>query len=492
MSEDVSVSVAGWSLLWRFGAGYLLLIACQWLSLFLDQTLYASYVVNGLIQWLTIGALVWRWRRSESESRFRWALIITALICAHFSNDINLIEVARGSYPLARGSALSLEAAGGILFIFACTATFRSRTQRITSVIDGVMTVTLVALSFERVFSAITPAGSNNPEAVYELIEMVDAMNVFTFLCACLRLLGVQKGSSKHFFFAMALSLIARVVVTAIRNRLLITQPSHYLELLLSPGAIVLGIACLAPLPKWLSSYRPNLQLTYMTESLSPFLLGLGLLGISYSLRIIHPWLCLVGVSVAIVGYALRNVVTQTAQLSTEQSLRSLQAELQGMVITDPLTGVSNRRGFDEVLERDGSVARREEQPLSVLMIDIDHFKEYNDNFGHAKGDECLRTVARLLAGTLRRPSDFFARFGGEEFAAVLPNTPLEGARVVAKRMNHVIWEADIPHVTVVPSKVTVSIGAAQLDDSASLQDLLHRADVQLYEAKLKGRNRYA
>jgi len=494
VSNHAKVSAARLPLVGLCGLAYLVLMALDGLSLFLDQKHgeYANYIIFGLIEWLTIGALVWRWRQSGSTTRFRWGLIIAAVFCAHLTNDINFVEAVRGSYPLAHGIGLSIEATGGALFVLACTATFRSRTQRITSVIDGVMTVTLVALFFEQVFSLVTPAGSSDPAAVHKLIDMVDALNVFTLLCACLRLIGAQKDSNKHFFFVTAMSVIVRGVAAATRNRLILIHPVLYMELLRTPGSIALGLLCLASLPKMLSSYQPNPKVAYVTESLSPFLLGLGLLGISYSLSTSHPWLYLVGVSVAIVGYAFRNVVTQTAQLSMEQSLRNLQEQLQGMVITDPLTGVSNRRGFDEALEHGWATARREGHPLSVLMIDVDHFKKYNDNFGHSMGDECLRTVARLLAGALRRPTDFFARFGGEEFAAILPNTPLEGAYIVAKRMNRVICEADIRHVTDFPSKVTVSIGAAQLDGDATMQDLLHRADTQLYQAKARGRNRYA
>lgn len=494
MSNHTKMSAAKLPLVARFGAGYLVLLILDGVSLFIGQEhgIYASYIIFGLIQWLTIGALVWRRWQPGSTRRFRWALIIAAVFCAQLTNDINLFEAVRGSYPMAQGIGLSIEATGGALFVLACTATFRSRTQRITSAIDGIMTITLVVLSFEQVFSVVTPGGSSNPSAVHKLIDMVDALNIFTLLCACLRLVGAQKDANKHFFFVVAISVMVRAVAATAHNRLLLLHPILYLELLRTPGSIALGLLCLAPLPKALSSYQPNPKVAYVTESLSPFLLGLGLLGISYSLSDSHPRLYLVGVSVAIVGYAFRNVVTQAAQLSMEQSLRKLQEQLQGMVITAPLTGVSNRRGFEEALEHGWATARREGQPLSVLMIDIDHFKKYNDSFGHSMGDECLRTAARLLAGALRRPTDFFARFGGEEFAAVLPNTSLEGAYVVAKRMNRVIWEADIRHVVDFSSKVTVSIGAAQLDGDATMQDLLHRADIQLYQAKARGRNRYA
>jgi len=158
----------------------------------------------------------------------------------------------------------------------------------------------------------------------------------------------------------------------------------------------------------------------------------------------------------------------------------------------DGLTGIANRRAFDEALRREWSRAKRSDSPLSVLMIDIDYFKRYNDTMGHAAGDECLKTIALSIKKSLTRPSDLVSRNGGEEFVCILPDTDERGAIHTAKRIQEAIRGLGIPHPSSeVGEFVTVSIGCAstsQIDaDSATL---LEMADKALYRAKQLGRNR--
>ncbi len=164
------------------------------------------------------------------------------------------------------------------------------------------------------------------------------------------------------------------------------------------------------------------------------------------------------------------------------------------LVLFDDLTKIPNRRYGDRFLEREWKRAIREQIPLSLLMVDIDCFKLYNDYYGHQKGDECLQKIAQILSTTLRRPTDFVARYGGEEFLIVLPNTNVEGAEVVAQSIHRKLIEQPIPHhLSPVSPYQTVSMGIAvtipQLNQSS--HSLLLRADQALYRAKALGRNRY-
>jgi len=175
------------------------------------------------------------------------------------------------------------------------------------------------------------------------------------------------------------------------------------------------------------------------------------------------------------------------------EALEEANRKLHSQARMDGLTGIANRRYLEETLQREWGRARRHSEPLSLIVIDIDHFKEYNDVHGHLKGDDCLRQVVEVIAGCLARATDFVARYGGEEFVAVLPNTETAGARIVAGQMINAVVARAIAHgASKVCQHVTVSAGVAGTDtfDSANAAtELLNAADTALYQAKRSGRN---
>ncbi|MBW7861773.1 MAG: diguanylate cyclase [Rhodocyclaceae bacterium] len=169
--------------------------------------------------------------------------------------------------------------------------------------------------------------------------------------------------------------------------------------------------------------------------------------------------------------------------------------ELTRLSAADGLTGIANRRCYDETLLREWRRSVRERTPISLLVADVDHFKQYNDGYGHQLGDDCLRDVARVLEGCLRRPTDLVARYGGEEFAAILPQTDAAGARRVAEAMRAGVEAACLPHEFSSTGRiVTVSVGVATAvpdrEDEDGYRQLLSLADRALYAAKRAGRNR--
>ena len=165
-------------------------------------------------------------------------------------------------------------------------------------------------------------------------------------------------------------------------------------------------------------------------------------------------------------------------------SYKSSQVELEHFVTTDRLTGVGNRRAFDQLTELEASLAKRYGVPVSIIMLDIDHFKRINDTYGHAVGDTVLIGVTRRITARLR-DTDSIARWGGEEFAVVTPCTPISGAEVLADAMRRVV--ADEPFGIV--GRVTVSLGVAQLSPEETAAQWVSRADRVMYEAKRSGRN---
>lgn len=167
---------------------------------------------------------------------------------------------------------------------------------------------------------------------------------------------------------------------------------------------------------------------------------------------------------------------------------------LQELAHTDKLTGLANRRRFDEMLEHELHRAQRAGTPLALVLLDVDFFKKYNDRYGHLAGDACLQAVARVLASRVNRNRDLPARYGGEEFAVVLPNTDLDGAMAVAERLRHDIEGLQLPHQDSPCGVVTASLGVAaltsELDAVQDAAGLVTRADRHLYQAKHAGRNR--
>ncbi len=176
------------------------------------------------------------------------------------------------------------------------------------------------------------------------------------------------------------------------------------------------------------------------------------------------------------------------------QELSQVNHELKQLSELDGLTGIANRRRFDDYFEREFRRAIRENSELSLLLMDVDNFKSYNDYYGHQAGDDCLQQIASEAGSALKRPADLFARYGGEEFVAVLPNTPGEGAQFVATTLLKAVENLQIPHAkSPTAPVVTISIGYATLNtsrlDNINSKTLIEYADKALYQAKTSGRN---
>ncbi|HEX4972046.1 MAG TPA: GGDEF domain-containing protein [Steroidobacteraceae bacterium] len=176
-------------------------------------------------------------------------------------------------------------------------------------------------------------------------------------------------------------------------------------------------------------------------------------------------------------------------------ALETANRRLKHLVGVDALTGIANRRHFDRALEREIRRARRDAQPLSLVFLDLDQFKLFNDSYGHTRGDEVLRRVAQTLDETFRRGGDLVARYGGEEFAVVLPGVDGRRAGLYAERLRRRIWRLAIPYnASQLTDRVTISGGVATICPPATVDpdELLFAADKALYRAKCLGRNRIA
>ncbi|GLK88046.1 sensor domain-containing diguanylate cyclase [Pseudomonas turukhanskensis] len=185
-----------------------------------------------------------------------------------------------------------------------------------------------------------------------------------------------------------------------------------------------------------------------------------------------------------------RELEQRVAQRTEE--LQVLNTKLETLSLTDALTGIANRRHFDDVLTLEWARATRIGSPLALAIMDVDWFKLYNDHYGHPAGDACLRQIAQTLASTVSRSSDLVARYGGEEFVFLAPMTDPAGAQAMARKVVQAVAALNLPHAYSPIGHVTVSVGVVSLEPGAdnSMQALLQFADAALYEAKKQGRNR--
>ena len=210
-------------------------------------------------------------------------------------------------------------------------------------------------------------------------------------------------------------------------------------------------------------------------------LIGLGLVGVGFGAARVRA---------ARAKARERELKQQVAERTVQ--LEEANTKLQQLSELDPLTGIANRRRFEETLEREWRRASRDNRPLSLVMIDIDYFKDYNDAYGHQLGDECLRRVATEIREAITRPGDLVARYGGEEFAAILPSTPAKGAFAVAELLRVRVERMGTRHLKSPIGVVTISLGVASMTpgESFAKETLLAAADGALYAAKRAGRNR--
>jgi len=181
------------------------------------------------------------------------------------------------------------------------------------------------------------------------------------------------------------------------------------------------------------------------------------------------------------------------ARVRTHLDLKIARDALERMALVDGLTGIANRRRFDSALQSEWRRAARSGHPLTLVLLDVDHFKEFNDAYGHVRGDQCLRAVASILAAECRRPADLVARYGGEEFALVLPETTASGAREFLLSLLASIRDLEIPGAEPEPvARVSLSGGALTLVPGVAgkATDALRETDQFLYEAKAAGRRR--
>lgn len=315
---------------------------------------------------------------------------------------------------------------------------------------------------------------------------MFDIENAFIALFALTRFYASSNGSRRAFFSSLTVFAFAYLLVASYINHSDQTVGFGVMtDVIIGIPFILLFLAALrsGKLGQGRPWTRPLPALERIVRAGSPLMLPAMLLVVSGLLVTHTPALAVAGFVVALLGYGLRNVLVQVHG-DTERD------RLDELTRTDQLTGLPNRRHFDEALQREWNRGRRADTGLAVLMIDIDHFKLLNDGLGHQVGDLRLRAVARAIARCAARAEDLVARYGGEEFVAVLPSISTEEAKAVAEAMRETVAAQCL--VTPAPGEiVTISVGLGWVSrvDTDEPGELIAAADAALYDAKRAGRN---
>lgn len=370
----------------------------------------------------------------------------------------------------------------GVPLIFALASPAGEKWQ--VRLVDAALATALGYLYYIHVGKLISQ--SRTPfETVDALQLMFDIENLFIAAFATIRFL-VRTRQRAPFFRAMTVYAVVYMLCAGYINHYQsATAYGGWSDLLVDLPFMVLAWHAVG------EPYRQGLgaaggaRAPRIVRAGGPLLIPATLLTVSVLLVSYDPIIAISGCVAASLGYGLRTMLVQLRNFEEQDELARLSH-------VDALTGIANRRRFDEVLAREWARRRESPEPLALLMVDIDHFKQLNDQFGHAVGDQHLRTVAAVLSGCARRDSDLVARYGGEEFAAILTGIDPQDAGMIAERMRASVEALGLPSGTG-EGVVTISIGVActqALDTEVAV--FVSAADTALYDAKHSGRNRVA
>ncbi|EKT4092198.1 MULTISPECIES: GGDEF domain-containing protein [Stenotrophomonas] len=424
---------------------------------------------------LAAGACLWRARRDRAA--LGWRATALALLLWAGGMASNMVDaLGAGRADITPQASLFLYVLYGVPLVFILA---RARRERMSiSLIDAAMAALLGVLFFVHTRS-FADRVEIDPLALVSMQRMFDIQNLCIAGFAVVRWLAVDVPERRSFFRALALYALAYLLVAYYINHYTSEDSfGAYNDLLIDLPFLLLALLALSHTP--LPAALPHPRLARTVQAAGPMILPLLLLVVG-TLVVDHARpLAVSGFVVATLGFGVRSILLQV-------DLMERQASLDQLARQDGLTGVANRREFDALLLAEWNRARRSGTELALLLVDIDHFKAFNDQHGHPAGDRCLQAVAAVLKVIAGRGGDSVARYGGEEFAVIVPASPLSGVLALAERLREAVEGLPLPE-----GRVSISIGVGYLHPPAlaSAGQLLADADAGLYAAKRAGRNR--
>lgn len=363
--------------------------------------------------------------------------------------------------------------------------------------LDAIQGLALVYLADIALFGALPFSGAaRHPLSTTTMVYAFDIEHCALALFATARLLvSPRRSAERRFFTILTAFLWGYAICSGIYDQIeTVKDDAGIWDALIDIPLAGIGLAALYIPDGAAGVTRKTRRLSSaLIDNARPGLLGLSLVAVSVWIGTAqsHNLVAIAGIVGAFVLYGIRAAILQHRFSQTEGALERARERLEQLVLQDGLTGIANRRCFDQRLHLEWARARRTGAPLSLLLIDIDHFKKLNDTYGHLTGDESLTQVAQTLQAVLSRPGDLLARYGGEEFVALLPETDEVGAQSVAEQLQRMLSET--PPIADIERQVSISIGGTTWipqEHRSTAEHIVMTADRALYLAKQNGRDR--
>ena len=386
----------------------------------------------------------------------------------------------------------------GAPILLVISSQVHDRRHWIYTALDGILVTLATYLTYALIFS--TPPFVEEAVDPMPVSRLVATYNIENLVLACgatLRLLAYRHAPEQRAFYAvLTLFLWAYGLAAGLYNELAmmeLDQQYSLSDLLADSPFLLLAVALLREPPGAEPEARSGFDpLALFIGNFSPIFFTAALIGLGFAVMRRHFYVGMASICITLVVQSLRSALLQSRYMRSERKLREARDKLEKLSQTDGLTGIGNRRYFDQMLALEWQRGKRHGGTLALLMIDIDHFKSLNDAFGHPYGDACLVRVAQALRGAMPRGIDLLARYGGEEFAVILPGTGQDGAERVAAKIRETVAQEKIGAAPARGGWVTVSIGLVCRADFAGPgpEALIAAADQALYQAKQNGRDR--
>jgi diguanylate cyclase (GGDEF)-like protein len=469
------------------------------IKLFPAHAMGVSYPFMILAPWLALAVCWWHGRASAVRTRLLWTLLCTALIIWGIGIVFAAQEDLSLYNPMA-GADFSdfLFFLYGMPVLLAISSPTEGERSPAFIWLDAIQVVMTALLIYVAAFSVLPFAHrSGHPLSVSRLLVVYNVESFALAGVANLRLLAyTNDGEERRFYQVLCSYLWIYAALAALYNHITVTtnEQTGLYDLLTSlPFALLaIGAVVIFRQPEETVQSSRRKPLTLFIDNASPIFFTVTLFILAASLVRQHFYIGMSGIAVALAVYAFRATLLQSRYMQAEQELQAARDKMEAMSLTDSLTGIANRRSFDRTLEIEWRRAIRRKSPLSLLMIDVDFFKNLNDKYGHPYGDACLVEIAQALQSALPRTADLLARYGGEEFGIILSATDSRGADTVAFRMREYIRALHLKNETPIGQFVTISIGVAtyEFPHDGNSASLIKAADEALYRAKRHGRDR--
>lgn len=454
---------------------------------------------NNLAVLLALFCCGWRGWRSSGSKRLLWMLLSAGLLLWSIGMMLSAWEVLIANAPVEGALHSDLFFfLYGVPVLLAISVPMEDRGVPLFLSLDGVQALLAACLSYIEIFSVVPFTAAIQPISEGRLVTVYNIENLILAAAASLRLASHPiDQEERDFFRKLCVFLWIYAVCAAIYNYLTFKfqlLPSSPIAVMVDAPFVLLVALVLLPPKRGEQStgVREKSTLAVLIENASPILYTTGLLVLG---AVIVPTHFSIGISSILIGlmvYGIRTTALQNQLVRSREALRQANDRLEEISLLDGLTNVANRRSFEITLDVEWHRATRSESSLALLMMDVDCFKMLNDRYGHRYGDACLVEIADAVRLNLGRSGDFVGRFGGEEFAVLLPSTSEEDARVVAERLRLAVLGREIENERAAGGIVSISIGLAVYAQfgSGSAEALVEAADRALYQAKQNGRNR--